>query len=88
MPDRDDRGQYQTAVNDSEILSFFGRAVRPYQTAQSVGDEFGLERSTAYRRLQRLADEGPLRKDEVGARAVVWWLPTDEPADRSLDGNE
>ena len=78
MPERDDRGQYRTAVSDDEILSFFGRAGRPYQTAQSVGDEFNLERSTAYRRLQRLADEEQLQKDEVGARAVVWWLADED----------
>lgn len=86
MPERDDRGQYRTAVSDDEILSFFEQAARPYQTAQSVSDQFGLERSTAYRRLQRLADDEKLRKDEVGARAVVWWSAREtQPMQAPLD---
>ncbi|UHQ98294.1 FaeA/PapI family transcriptional regulator (plasmid) [Natrinema zhouii] len=74
---RNDRGEYSPSVTDEEILAFIAREDRPIQTAQSVGDQFGIDRSQAYRRLQRLADDGALEKSKVGGRAVVWWLSTE-----------
>lgn len=85
MTNRDQQGQYQSAVSDQAILSSFTEGERPYQTASSVGEQFDIDRSTAYRRLQRLVDDGPLRKDEVGARAVVWWLPKEASSEREGD---
>jgi DNA-binding IclR family transcriptional regulator len=84
MTNRDEQGQYQSSVSEQAILSFFTESERPYQTARDVGDRFDLDRSTAYRRLQRLADEGQLRKDEVGARAVVWWMPAEVRAEHEV----
>lgn len=74
---RNDRGEYSPTVTDEEILAFIARENRPIQTAQSVGDQFGIDRSQAYRRLQNLADDGVLERSKVGGRAVVWWLSTE-----------
>lgn len=71
---RNDRGEYTPRTGDEDLLTYFLRADRPIQTAQSVADEFGLDRSQAYRRLQQLAEEGVIEKEKVGGRAVVWWL--------------
>lgn len=84
MANRDEQGQYRSAVSEQAILSFFTESERPYQTARAVGDRFDLDRSTAYRRLQRLVDNGQLRKDGVGARAVVWWVPEDAHVEREV----
>lgn len=71
---RNDRGEYSPTVTDEEILAFIAREQQPIQTARAVADQFGIDRSQAYRRLQQLADEGALEKAKVGGRAVVWWL--------------
>lgn len=71
---RNDRGEYTPRVEDEEILAHFSRANRPVQTAQAIADQFDLDRSQAYRRLQQLADNGLLEKTKVGGRAVVWWV--------------
>lgn len=75
---RNDRGEYTPRTTDGEILAHFSKAKRPVQTAQSIADQFDLDRSQAYRRLQQLADEGVLEKAKVGGRAVVWWISDDE----------
>ena len=76
---RNDRGEYTSKATDEAILAHFSRADRPFQTAQSVAEQFDLDRSQAYRRLQQLAENGILEKEKVGGRAAVWWLVTDAP---------
>lgn len=74
---RNDRGEYTAKTADEEILAYFSQAERPFQTANTVAEQFGFDRSQAYRRLQQLADEGVLEKTKVGGRAVVWWISDD-----------
>ncbi len=81
---RNDRGEYSPAVTDEEILAFIAREDRPIQTAQSVGEQFGIDRSQAYRRLQRLSEDGVLERSKVGGRAVVWWLSTESERARDV----
>lgn len=76
---RNDRGEYTPKATDEAILAHFARSDRPFQTAQSVAEQFDLDRSQAYRRLQQLAENGVLEKEKVGGRAAVWWLVTDAP---------
>jgi DNA-binding Lrp family transcriptional regulator len=71
---RNDHGEYTAGTTDEDILAHFSQAERPFQTAQSVADQFDVDRSQAYRRLQQLVDEGVLEKAKVGGRAVVWWI--------------
>lgn len=87
MSDRDDRGKYTSNVTDESLLAHFERAVRPFQTAQSIADHFDLDRSQAYRRLQQLADDDALEKAKVGGRAVVWWLTDDAHTPETHDVN-
>lgn len=80
MSNRNESGEYTSTTTDAAILAYLADADRPFQTAQSVADRFGFDRSQAYRRLQRLTDEGALKKTKVGGRAAVWWAeetPTD-----------
>lgn len=91
MSDRNDGGKYTSNVADESLLAHFSRADRPFQTARSVADRFDLDRSQAYRRLQRLADDGAIEKTKVGGRAVVWWLTDDNaavPETRAVNAND
>lgn len=81
MSNRNESGEYTPTTTDAAILLYFEDADRPFQTARSVADRFGFDRSQAYRRLQRLADEGALNKTKVGGRAAVWWAEDTPPAD-------
>jgi len=71
---RNEREDHTVRATDEEILAYISRNERPVQTARSIGEQFGFDRSQAYRRLQQLADEGVLEKTKVGGRAVVWWI--------------
>lgn len=48
---------------------------RPFVTTKDVADFVGCTRETARRKLNKLADEGTLRSQKVGARAKVWYSP-------------
>ncbi|KYH24355.1 hypothetical protein HAPAU_33380 [Halalkalicoccus paucihalophilus] len=85
---RNDQGEYTTRITDEDILAHFSQAGRPFQTAQSVAEQFDVDRSQAYRRLQQLADEDALEKAKVGGRAVVWWISdNDEPTSKPHEVN-
>ncbi|WP_440764288.1 helix-turn-helix domain-containing protein [Natronorubrum sp. DTA7] len=74
--DRNESGQFESTFDDEEILAHFADG-RPFHTAQEVADRFGVDRSTAYRRLSDLAAAGALEKVTLGSRTVVWWYPTE-----------
>jgi hypothetical protein len=76
--ERTDSGQFTESVTDYDIWSFIFNAERPFQAAGDVAEHFDIDRSQAYRRLQRMSDDGELRKEKVGARAVVWWIDLGE----------
>lgn len=71
-PKRDENGQFESELGNQDIMSYFAEG-RPFHTAQEVADRFGIERSTAYRRLSRLAEDARLEKVSLGSRTVVWW---------------
>lgn len=85
MSKRNEHGEYTPTVTDEEILASFVTADRPFQTATDLAERFGLDRSQAYRRLQRLADTGSLEKSKIGSRAVVWWKPKSTTDESSSD---
>jgi len=73
---RDESGQFESELDDEDIVSYFAER-RPFHTAQEVADRFGIDRSTAYRRLSRLEDDERLEKVSLGSRTVVWWYTAD-----------
>ncbi|GAA0233263.1 helix-turn-helix domain-containing protein [Halobaculum roseum] len=83
--DRDDRGQFDSGIADDDLLRYFTEG-RPFHTAGEVAERFDIDRSTAYRRLRRLAEDGRLEKVTLGSRTVVWWYTAD--ADRTADGSD
>lgn len=64
-------------VSDEELLAVFYESELPVLTVGMVEDEVEIGRKAVHQRLQRLHDEGRIRRLEVGSRAVVWW-PTDD----------
>lgn len=85
--ERDDEGRFDSGIPTETILAFFDTD-RPFHTAQEVADNFGIDRSTAFRRLERLADDGRLTKVSLGSRTVVWWdRPTVDEAE-GFDAND
>jgi predicted DNA-binding transcriptional regulator AlpA len=74
--ERDESGQFESELSNEDIMSYFAQG-RPFHTAQEVADQFGIDRSTAYRRLSQLGDNKRLEKISLGSRTVVWWHTTD-----------
>ena len=70
--ERDESGKFETELGDIDIMNYFAKG-RPFHTAQEVSDRFGIDRSTAYRRLSQLEDDGRLEQVSLGSRTVVWW---------------
>lgn len=77
--ERDESGQFESEFGNEDIVRFFAEG-RPFRTAQEVADRFGIDRSTAYRRLTRLEDDGRIEKVSLGSRTVVWWYTADAAA--------
>ena len=46
-----------------------------FVTAGEVAEEIGVTSTTANERLHELREEGRVERKEVGANAVVWWVP-------------
>jgi hypothetical protein len=83
---RNDAGRYASTIEDGDLLHFFESGRRDFYSAGEVAEEFRLDRSQAHRRLSRLAEDGELRRVEVGSRNVVWWRPRDVVTLREQDG--
>lgn len=66
-----------TQVTDTDVIELFRNHPDPVLTAGDVAEEFELSRQGANKRLKQLHQKGKLERRKVGARAVVWWLPTD-----------
>ena len=66
-------GGAPTPKEAEELLPIFEPG-EPY-TSREISDELGCARTTAYKKLQRLAESGILETKKVGARGRVWWVP-------------
>lgn len=76
--DRDDRGQFVEQVTLEDVLGVLRRTDEP-MTATEIGTELGVSNRAALNKLNALHERGDVRRKDVGARSVVWWLP-DEPS--------
>jgi hypothetical protein len=52
-------------------------------TAPEIADTLNASRRTVFDRLETLRDRGDVASKKIGARARVWWVPTDVDADGS-----
>lgn len=74
---RNDDGEFDPKVEDDAILHHFEAGDRPFYSSQDVADRFGLDRSTAHRRLETLYEKDELKKIRVGKNSVIWWRQRD-----------
>jgi hypothetical protein len=85
--DRDDCGRFESGLTDEAIMRQFADG-RPFHTAQEIADQFDIDRSTAYRRLSGLGEDGSLEKVTLGSRTVVWWNKGTEQIPDEIDPDD
>jgi DNA-binding Lrp family transcriptional regulator len=72
VEDRGTDGRFTPEHTDEDVLAAV-RAHEPAATSE-VGDELGMTRQGADRRLRRLRDEGRVNSKKIGA-SLVWFAP-------------
>ncbi|WP_227377834.1 MarR family transcriptional regulator [Haladaptatus halobius] len=80
MPDereRDTRGQYAEETTDEDILTTIRESEFPAVTARWVADTLGIERPSAHRRLEKLHEDGEVKRGKLSPRVVIWWIPNE-----------
>jgi predicted nucleotidyltransferase len=75
--ERNEQGQYVETVTRERVLDSL-REGGHVMTAVEVGDDLGCTPEAVNRKLSELFKDGEVNRKEVGAHAVVWWLPDDE----------
>jgi hypothetical protein len=70
-------GQYAGEVTDVDVVAAV-RAHDPAATSE-IGDELGVSRQAADRRLRRLRDDGRVSSKKIGA-SLVWFMPRETSA--------
>ena len=70
-------GQFAGEVTDGDVVAAV-RAHDPAATSE-IGDELGVSRQAADRRLRRLRDDGRVSSKKIGA-SLVWFMPRETGA--------
>jgi len=69
--ERDENGRYREKVSLDEIRRFFRRS-EP-RTATEISEELDISSRAVLNKLDRMHENGEIKRKEVGARAVVWY---------------
>lgn len=85
--ERNEQGQYVETVTRERVLDSL-REGGHVMTAVEVGDDLGCTPEAANRKLSELFEDGDVNRKEVGAHAVVWWLPGDETTTHNKPDNQ
>lgn len=72
--DRDTSGRFTGSVDDADVIAAV-RAHDPAATSE-IGEELGISRQGADRRLRSLRDAGDVSSKKIGA-SLVWFIPRD-----------
>jgi predicted transcriptional regulator of viral defense system len=83
--DRTDTGEYVETVSVDDVLDVMRTSDDPFVTNRDVANAVGCSSETARRKLTTLAEAGDIERREVGANAVVWWIPHVSELDRRAD---
>ena len=73
--DRADNGEYVETTTTSEVLTTMRDTDGPVVTVGDVAEAVNCSRETARRKLTDLHADGRVKRREVGASAVIWWVP-------------
>lgn len=83
--DRTETGEYIETVTVDDVLDVMRTSSDPFVTNRDVADALGCSTETARRKLTALAEADEIERREVGANAVVWWIPQLSELDRRAD---
>ena len=75
--DRAETGEYVETVPHDDVLKLLEGMSDPVVTVKGVADALDCSGETARRKLSDLHERGQVKKMQVGANAVVWWLNED-----------
>jgi len=71
------RGPKMKSPTHDQVLQFVRQQNCPFVTTAEVAERFNsVTRRTINQRLNDLHDEDRIEKREIGARSVVWYLPS------------
>lgn len=73
---RSDSGTWEPETSGERIISKMENG-EPYSSGE-VAEMMDIPRRTAHYRLNKLAEDGEIRKKKLGHRSVVWIRPADE----------
>ncbi|WP_273837533.1 transcriptional regulator [Halococcus sp. PRR34] len=73
--DRAEGGEYVETTSTQAVLTAMRDADDPFVTVGDVAEVVACSRETARRKLTSLYEEGRIERREIGASAVVWWVP-------------
>ena len=75
-------------VPPEDVLAVFDGRDDPAEplTAPEIADELNASRRTVFDQLEDLREHGEVASKKIGARARVWWVPTDELGQHDPDG--
>jgi predicted transcriptional regulator len=62
-------------VTPETVRRLFRQLDRPVMTASDMAEAFGMTGENANYHLRKMVDNGMIRREKVGAAAVVYWLP-------------
>ncbi|WP_248911040.1 hypothetical protein [Halocatena marina] len=78
--ERAEGGEYVETVTPERVLDVLRQQERPFITTTDVAEALGCSTETARVKLGKLDDKngnGTLRREDIGSRTVVWWLPSE-----------
>ena len=84
--DRAETGEYVESVPHDDVLKLLEGMYDPVVTVKDVADALDCSGETARRKLSDLHERGEVKKMQVGANAVVWWL--NEDGETNQDEND
>lgn len=73
--ERGENGEYIETTTVGDVLIAMRDAADPFVTVGDVAEAVGCSRETARRKLMELHTDGRIKRREIGASAVVWWVP-------------
>lgn len=60
--------------NNKDMINMMRHHEDPFLTLGEITEELGMSKGAVHIRLQELCDRNKMRRKNVGAWAVVWWL--------------
>jgi len=72
--------QGRKTVSDSEIVAVMKNSGDPAFTASEIAEEVGMTKDGVYNRLEKLHDNGVIRRKQPQPTTVIWWVEGEEHA--------